>query len=186
MRTSARRASSRRPARPRAMTRMPSSAPATSAGGSNASSRSTSPVMSNVCSTLVGTFGSSRRASACAAIDSSKRPQYRQAWTRPAKSSGSLPCRLASFSRRTSARCALADVGFQVRVELVRHGQMRIELERPAEAPSSARVFALGRRRARTCRSRDDSDRGEPTPAQSASPGPATPDTESRARASPS
>ena len=32
-----------------------------------------------VCSMLVGTFGSSRRASVCAAIDSSKRPQYRQA-----------------------------------------------------------------------------------------------------------
>ena len=32
-------------------------------------SRSMSPAISSVCSKLVGTFGSSRRASACAAID---------------------------------------------------------------------------------------------------------------------
>ena len=37
----------------------------------DARSRSMSPVISSVCSRLVGTFGSSRRASACAAIDSS-------------------------------------------------------------------------------------------------------------------
>ena len=38
-------------------------------------SRSMSPVISSVCSRLVGMFGSSRRASACAASDSSKSPQ---------------------------------------------------------------------------------------------------------------
>ena len=38
-----------------------------------------SPVIMTVCWTLVGTFGSSRRASSWAAIDSSKSPQYRQA-----------------------------------------------------------------------------------------------------------
>jgi hypothetical protein len=51
------------------MTRMPSSAPATTSDGSMAIKRSRSPVISVVCSTLVGTFGSRRRASLWAAMD---------------------------------------------------------------------------------------------------------------------
>jgi hypothetical protein len=57
------------------MTRMPSSAPAISLGACIASIASTSPIIISVCSTLVVTLGSRRRASAWAATDCSNRPQ---------------------------------------------------------------------------------------------------------------
>jgi hypothetical protein len=55
--------------------RIPSSAIDACGGRSSASSSSSRAVIIIVCSTLVGMLGSSRRASAWAAIDSSSRPQ---------------------------------------------------------------------------------------------------------------
>ena len=70
-------------------------------------------------------FGSRRRASTCAAIDCSNSPQYRHACTRPANSSGSLPCR-DGFAKQANERSRrLSDVGLEVGVELVRQRQPR-------------------------------------------------------------
>ena len=74
--SSASRASSRRPASPRAMTPIPGSPPPTTQERTRrASRRSISPAINSVCSKLVGTLGSSRRASAWAAMDASLSPQ---------------------------------------------------------------------------------------------------------------
>ena len=137
-----------------------------SRGGSMASSRSMSPVISSVWSRLVGRSG---RAAAPR--------RARRSTPRTARSSGTRGrvrrrardrCRddSASPSRRTTRARRLADVGLEVRVELVRDRQPRVERERAAERLLGARL-AVGRRRRCTCRSPDGSGRDAPTPARS-------------------
>ena len=65
----------------------------------------------------------------------------------------------------------LTDVGLEVRVELVRDRQVRIELEGAAQGLLGT-LLAIGRCRRCTCRSRGDSGRGAPMPERSPGPAP--------------
>ncbi len=146
-------------------------------GGSTASSRSRSSVISSVCSRLVVMFGSSRRASACAAIDSSYKPAVaagvdeageqlrivavarwpRAGGARPPAAAGRCPL---PGPRRTCAPPTGAD-----------------RARGRAGTPPRPASRCPGRPR-RTCRSRGGSDPDAPRPAQTADPARARADTD--------
>ena len=124
---------------------MPSSAPATSAGGSNASRRSTSPVHEQrlldarrhvgIEPPRLGVRGNRllEETAVAARVDETCE-EFRIV---------AMPVGLVQQTNESTLR--LTDVGLEIRVELVRDRQMRIELERPAECVLGPRL-ALGRR----------------------------------------
>ena len=103
-----------------------------------------SPVISSVCSRLVGTFGSSRRASSCAAIGLFVEAAVAAGVDEPREQLRIVAVAVGLAQQAHERRLRLAHVRLEVRVELVRHRKPRVELEGAAEGLLGARV-AVGR-----------------------------------------
>ena len=80
-----------------------------------------SPVISRVCSKLVGTFGSSRRASACAAIDCSIQAAIAAGVNQPGEQLRIVAVTVGLAQQPHEGALRLTDVRLEVGVELVRH-----------------------------------------------------------------
>ena len=92
-----------------------------------------SPVISSVCSMLVGTFGSSRRASACAAIDCVVESAVATGVHEPREQLRIVAVTVGLAQQAHDRSLRLADIRLEVCVELVRDRQARVELEGAAE-----------------------------------------------------
>ncbi len=139
------RASSRRPASPSPMTRMPSSAPASRGGGAMDIRRSMSPAISRVWSRLVGDVGIEPP---CFHVRSDGLLVQAAVAARMYESGeefGIVAVALGFAEQAHQCARRLADVGFEVGVELVRDREPRAQRERATKRFLGS-CLAVGRR----------------------------------------